>query len=629
MPVNIEPIAPDTLSTANLLVPRGPVFPSPADWRDQVLYFLLPDRFSDGREGTRPIFDRGNPGRFRAPNKAQWMAAGKGFQGGTVDGIRSQLPYLKGLGVTALWLGPTFRQRKDLDTYHGYGIQDFLDVDPRFGTRQDLRNLIDEAHVQGMYVLLDIIYNHTGNNWSYDENGQPRSSLPYRYSPPYPMDGWRSGTGQSTNVIQDRDDGVHPKEFQNEEWYTRAGQIGKFDPESWENPLDPRNEFRRGDFFDLKDLKLNEYEAPSGDVLNALIKVYRYWIALTDCDGFRVDTVKHVSFEASRNFCGAIHEFAESIGKENFLILGEVTGGAEMSRSYLDIFGRNLDAAIDLGEPMDILSGFVKGLADPMAFFRQFGGHDALGGHRQVGRYHVSMVDDHDMISRNPKRRFSAENTSPERYQQAAHAVGVQLTTLGIPCIYYGTEQALDGWEGYHDLTIEGLGSDGKIPFRDRYIREAMFGGTFGAFGTAGCHFFDPDHPTYLRIGAIGKVVGRTDIIGKALRRGRQYSRDVRFDGQGFLPPRKGELVAWSRILFEQEVVIALNTNGLQRKGGDVAVEGRLHPAGSKLKVVYRSDWTDAQLKNPPAGTTANVVLVDGRETVRIDLPPAGMAILG
>src|SRR5262245_13262296 len=125
MPVNVEPNVPDDLSGANLLVPRGPVFPSPADWRDQVLYFLLPDRFSDGNEAGRPLFDRTNPSQFRATNKANWMAAGKGFQGGTINGIRSKLPYLKGLGVTALWVGPVFRQRADLDTYHGYGIQNF------------------------------------------------------------------------------------------------------------------------------------------------------------------------------------------------------------------------------------------------------------------------------------------------------------------------------------------------------------------------------------------------------------------------------------------------------------------------------------------------------------------------
>jgi glycosidase len=161
--------------------------------------------------------------------------------------------------------------------------------------------------------------------------------MPYRFEPPYPIHGWRSADGTSTGTTAGLPtgalgDGVWPAEFQNVEWYTRAGQIGAWNPKQGEHPLDPRNEFRRGDFFDLKDLRVQEArpfvkDPLSEEVLAALVKVYQYWIALTDCDGFRVDTVKHVSFEASRNFCGAVREYAESIGKENFLILGEVAGG--------------------------------------------------------------------------------------------------------------------------------------------------------------------------------------------------------------------------------------------------------------------------------------------------------------
>ena len=81
-------------------------------------------------------------------------------QGGTINGIRSKLSYIRDLGATAIWVGPVWKQRRDLETYHGYGTQNFLEVDPRFGTRKELRALVDEAHAQGMYVLLDVIYNH-------------------------------------------------------------------------------------------------------------------------------------------------------------------------------------------------------------------------------------------------------------------------------------------------------------------------------------------------------------------------------------------------------------------------------------------------------------------------------------
>ncbi|MDY7024660.1 MAG: alpha-amylase family glycosyl hydrolase, partial [Cyanobacteriota bacterium] len=162
--VKIEDQVPHTLSDASFK-PRGRVHPSPSNWRDQFLYQLLPDRFSDGREAERPLFDPKNPQQFQAQNKADWMRAGNEFVGGTLKGIESKLDYLQGLGITTLWLNPPWRQRCDLQTYHGYGIQNFLDIDPRFGTRQDLRDLVDAAHDRGMYVILDVIYNHSGNNW--------------------------------------------------------------------------------------------------------------------------------------------------------------------------------------------------------------------------------------------------------------------------------------------------------------------------------------------------------------------------------------------------------------------------------------------------------------------------------
>jgi glycosidase len=612
MAVTIEADAPSELAAANL-TPRGPVHASPSDWRDQILYFLLLDRFSDGGENARPAFDRENPDQFKATDLAKWASAGKSFQGGTLKGIKSKLDYLQDLGVTSLWIGPVWRQRIDLDTYHGYGIQNFLDVDPRFGTRQDLRDLVDAAHEKEMYVLLDIIYNHTGNNWFYNSGPEPLETKPYLFEPPHSIDGWRSESGESVPDIFSQDDGVWPREFQNLKWYTRAGQIGRWDPAPWENPLHPDTEFRRGDFFDLKDLNLNH-----PDVLGAVIRVYQYWIALSDCDGFRIDTVKHVSWEASRNFCGAIHEYAESIGKDNFLLMGEVTGGAQMAKSYLELLGRNIDAVLDIGVPPKRLADTVKGAEHPNRFFDQFRDHHVLGTHRETGRYHISIIDDHDMIGRD-KHRFAARNTIPSRYDQTAHAVGMQLTTLGIPCIYYGTEQSFDGTQ---DHATEG-------GFEDRFVREAMFGGTFGAFKTEGCQFFDTDHPTYLRIAAITRVRNRQDLIGLALRRGRQYARETSFFARPFSMPVKGELIAWSRILHRQEVVVALNSHGTELRGADVTVDASLHPPGSSMKVLYRSDWTDAQLKTPPDGETKDVLQIRGRSAMRIDLPPAGMMILG
>jgi hypothetical protein len=469
-----------------------------------------------------------------------------------------------------------------------------------------------------MYVLLDVIYNHSGNNFFYDDHGRPVTERPYRFQPPHPLHGWRSSTGQSIPLgdAVGPHDAVWPREFQNPDWYTRAGSIGRWDTQSWEDPLHPNTEFRRGDFFDLKDLNLARDET-----LSALIRVYQYWIALTDCDGFRIDTVKHVSREASRNFCGAIREYAEHLGKENFLLLGEVTGGAGMARDYLDIFGRNIDAALDIGDPAVRLIDTVRGLRpaeDLLGLYRE-SGHDVLGSHREVGRYHVSILDDHDMVGRS-KGRFAAGNTTPTREAQTAHAVGTQLTILGIPCLYYGTEQAFDGSE-----EAARAGSHGH---EDRYIRESMFGGTFGAKRTAGCHFFDPEHPTYLRIAAIARLRRANDPLGQALRRGRLYLRETSFLDQPYGLPAGGELAAWSRILHHHEVLVALNTHGTQARGAFVTVDASLHPPGSVLTVRYHSSRSDEELRDPPPGEPVTVVADRGRAALRVDLPPAGMAIL-
>jgi glycosidase len=90
--------------------------------------------------------------------------------------LTSKIGYLKRLGVTAIWISPIFKQVKFQDTYHGYGIQNFLEVDPHFGSRDDLKTLIKIAHQQGIYVVLDIILNHTGNIFSYDADRYPTSS---------------------------------------------------------------------------------------------------------------------------------------------------------------------------------------------------------------------------------------------------------------------------------------------------------------------------------------------------------------------------------------------------------------------------------------------------------------------
>ena len=191
--------------------------PSPAAWEDQVLYFLLLDRFSDGREkdGYRDNADRpvetGNtllykPGDSGRVDYDTWLSAGNSWQGGTLAGLKSKLGYLRRLGVTALWVSPIFRQVAFEQSYHGYGIQNFLDVDPHFGTRAEFRDFVQAAHEQGIYVILDIIAHHTGNVFTYDADRHPThdpASGQCRNDPrwdgnPYAVKGFNDRDGRPT-----------------------------------------------------------------------------------------------------------------------------------------------------------------------------------------------------------------------------------------------------------------------------------------------------------------------------------------------------------------------------------------------------------------------------------------------
>jgi glycosidase len=606
----LQAAAPRTIQSARANFPqRNAFFESPPDWRDEVLYFLLPDRFSDGQENTRPLLDRTQIGANRtayaqANGLATWrwdlwrLSGESRFQGGTLAGIKSKLPYLANLGVTALWIAPVFRQRVEGNDFHGYGVQDFLDVDARFGTRADLVDLVSAAHAIGMRVVLDIIFNHTGSNWLYDaaETGDP-------FKPPYTTGQYRSlfpknGFGGAiTNPQQPlgNDDYVWPQDLQFIENYTRAGSgsLGAGDIR------DPNAEHKRTDFESLRDLAVNR-----ADTLGRLIFVYQYWIALTDCDGLRIDTLKHVGAEEGRNFCGAMKEFAESIGKSNLLLLGEVAGGDDAQEFHLTIFGRNLDAALDIGGMRLAITGVGRGLQNPADFFAGFNFWDErMGSHRDWGSRHVSVLDDHDHVF-GRKVRFSAD--APVDHQVIV-PTALQLCALGVPCIYYGTEQGLRSgpeeseraWLG----TVEVNGRDepafGRI---DALLREAMFGpdhprasgfagtqGTrdtglpgFGAYGTAGAHVFDESHPAFVRIKAL--IASRKLL--RPLRRGRQYRRATSIGGSDFRFQGSGELLAWSRILNVTEALIAINTNGSAGRGSRIELDPVLRPAGSQLRVV-------------------------------------------
>jgi glycosidase len=564
-----------------------PFHPSPVAWEDEVLYFLLVDRFSDGGEDASSLLrpeDHGNAIGTEQDAEA-WRAAGADWVGGTLAGVRSKLGYLHRLGVTAVWISPILRQVPGADTYHGYGTHDFLAVDPHFGTGDDLRDLVAEAHRLGIRVVLDVVLNHAGDVFAYEPD-----VVPLWNGLPHPVRGLREPP-------------VRPVELQRPGTFTGKGRIV-----GW----DKFPEYVEGDFEDLKDIHLGSGEPdvyrPS-PALVALTRAYQYWIAFADLDGFRVDTVKHMDQGAARYFASAVHEFAQSIGKERFYLIAEITGDRAFAVRTLQSTG--MDAALGIADVQDRLELVVKGERDPAEYFALFRNSLQVGldSHTWFRDRVVTGYDDHDQVRKGPlKARFAADDAGR---QLTLAALALNATTLGIPCVYYGSEQAFDG------STLGG-------PRSDRYIREAMFGGAFGPFRSRGRHAFDETHPVYVELSKI--LALRRQL--PALRRGRQYLREISGDGSGFGLPRlldgggPGALrsvVPWSRIFAGREVLLAINTDVAEPRTAWVTVDDGLHAAGAALTCRYSTD----------VGTVGQQVTVEARngKAVLLTVPAAGFVM--
>ena len=623
---------------------RGPFTPSPAAWEDQVLYFLMLDRFSDGNEkggyadamgrrvetGTTPLYRTEDDGRV---DYDTWFRAGNGWQGGTIKGLTGKLGYLRRLGVTALWISPPFRQVAFEQSYHGYGVQNFLDVDPHFGTREEFRDFVRAAHEQGIYVILDVIAHHTGNVFTYDADRYPTCDPvtgrtfndPRWDGRPYAVAGFNDRAGQPTLPFCNGDgkhmndaapleaswpDGaIWPREFQRGDLFLRKGKI---------NNWGYYPEYAEGDMAgNLKTLDVRvrwagQYRRPS-PAMGWLCLAYCFWIAYADLDGFRIDAAKHMDADALRSFCDWIREFAQSIGKERFLLVGEVPGTLAAAHEVVERTG--MDAALGIEDIPGKLERMVVGEGDPIDYFSIFRNwrlDEPEGGkHRWYRDQIVTLVDDHDQVRKwTAKRRFCGDS----RYRDLAfNVMAAQLTTAGIPCIYYGSEQ--------------GFNSGGRVSDSDVVLRENMFGGRFGGLCTQGRHFFDEDGDLYRAL--VSLTVLRAQLL--TLRRGSQVLHRVSGDGVNFGHPHRigGErmrsLVCWSRLFLDQETLVVFNTDDSESTGAWSTVAPMLRVEGDEFHLMF---W---HAPNPAAAAAPATRLAvqerGGLPVVRIELPPAGFAI--
>ena len=564
----------------------------------EVIYFVLPDRFENGDAANDEGGLRGGKlvTGFDPADKAF-------YHGGDLKGLTARLGYIQGLGATAIWVGPIFRNKPvqgpkggESAGYHGYWITDFTHVDPHFGTDADFKALVDAAHVRGMKVYMDIIVNHTADVIQYREG--VREGYPYRSKADYPFSrrGGTSGAPINPGFAGDGDAGA-------------ANWAKMIDPSFAYTPFVPKVEKRvkvpvwlndpiyyhnrgntdwkgesaqYGDFVGLDDLAT---EHPR--VLEGMIAIYSDWIDNYGVDGFRIDTAKHVNPEFWRRFVPAMKARAAAKGIPNFHIFGEVMSG-DYDPALLASWTRNagLPGVLDFAFMHAVLAAASGKTGEELA---RLPDDDGLyeGGSTSALQL-PTFLGNHDagraamfLKAANP----AADAEELLKRDELAHAM--LLTLRGVPTIYYGDEQGFVGAGGDQLSRQDMFASKVSI-----YNAEALVGST----GTTATENFDPAHPLYRLIAQLSALRVKTP----ALTGGRSVTR-VASDTAG--------LIAVSRFdpVTGREVLLVFNTST-----APVAAQVAVEPASLAFETL--------------AGTScAATAAAPG--SVRVELPPLGFAV--
>jgi glycosidase len=363
---------------------------------DDVVYLIMPDRFSDGDQSNNdPAQSRG---LYNRANKFY-------YHGGDFQGIINHLPYLKDLGVTAIWLTPWYDnvnhpdeiEKKEGGTttgFHGYGAIDFYGVEERFGTLAKLQELVNEAHKLGLKVIQDEVANHTGpyHPWVDDS----------------PTPTWYNGTKEHhlANVFQT--------------WVLH-------DPRAEEKI---RRETMEGWFLNfLPDLNQSDEEVERYLIQNTL-----WWIGVTGLDGIREDTWQYVPNSFWQKWTAAIKREYPA-----FRVVGEVKDGDVVHVSFFqggkvrfDGVDSGLDSLLDFPLFYQIRHAFAEGKSldeVPKTLSKDYlyTNPDIL----------MTLIGGHD------DKRFMSEPGANVTGLKLAHTF--LLTTRGVPQLYYGDEIAMTG----------------------------------------------------------------------------------------------------------------------------------------------------------------------------------------
>ena len=521
--------------------------------RAEQFYFLLPDRFANGDKGN----DRGGyPGDRMSTG---YDPTDKGFyHGGDIQGVIDRLDYIQGLGTTAIWLAPVFKNQPvqgDSAGYHGYWITDFTQADPHMGTQKDLQRLVKLAHDRGLKIYLDVIVNHTADVIKYKENRYSyvdKRTSPYTDAQGRPFEDENYAGGAQGFPAVDANAGpytpITPANVKKPEWLN--------DPRMYHNRGDSTfsgENSTYGDFFGLDDLWTERPE-----VVRGMTKIYKEWITETQVDGFRLDTAKHVNM-------GFWPQFVQGIGKD-FFMFGEVFSADPALMSAYVRQGQ-LPATLDFGFQA-AATGFVnggsgQGLADLYAA-------DSLYNARGTNANALpTFLGNHDM------GRIGSFTRDLQR-DKLAHEL--MFLTRGQPVIYAGDEQGFTGDGG------------------DKDARQTLFASQVASYldddllGTDRTHAqdnYDTNHPLYRAIAELGRL--RREHA--ALRDGIQITRhagDGVFAFSRIGPERVEYLVAANSSASPKTITV--NNNGFSRIYGDGSIDGASLTVAAGSTVVFKAD---------------------------------------
>ncbi len=413
--------------------------PSP-DWRDQIIYMIITDRFDDGD----PSNSNQKAGEYNPKENAY-------FSGGDLKGITDNLDYIKGLGMTSLWITPPVANQWwdpiiQYSGYHGYWARDFKSVDEHLGTLEDYKLLSATLHKNDMYLIQDIVLNHVGNFFYYT-GGWDKASPHLNFALNTKSTPGTAPTQYPFNLNDVRDKSIKTQNIYN--WTPNI--------RDYNNPLQ-RLTYQMSSLDDLN--------TTNPVVRKALRESYNYWIKEVGVDGFRIDTIRYVEHDTLNDFLhnnedkealGAV-EFAKTLGKDNFYVTGENLVNGKLfdpgvDKEVAEYQGTpekpEILAPLNFTLTWDLRSVFQEGAPTSALTYRldnikkTFRNPDLL----------PNFVDSHDID------RFMKN----ANYGSMEQALGFVFTIPGIPVVLYGTEQEFT--QSRASMFADGFSSEGKDHF--------------------------------------------------------------------------------------------------------------------------------------------------------------------